>query len=217
MHIESITLAAGKGTRMKSRLPKVLHPVAAYPILGWIMDILDRHTDTLHVVVGHSREKVVAFLDKHYPEATISVQREQNGTGGALIAALENVNPESTHLLVTAGDTPLIHESTIENLINELKTEKADVAVLSTLMEDPGHYGRIKRFENGQVEKIVEYLDATEAEREICEINSGVYIISTETIKETLPSLSNDNAKGEYYLTDIIELAGKAGKKLLVS
>jgi len=216
MNIETFILAAGKGTRMKSdNLPKVMHNIAGYPMIGWIIELCKTVSSSQNLVVGHMKDSVIEFAKKSYKNISFSTQEFQNGTGGAVKTAFENCSSESTHILIIAGDTPLIKKETLDNLISSFKYNNADLALVSTTLNDPGHYGRIKRRDDGTVLKIVEYIDASDEERAICEINSGIYFISKQLLQSTLSKLDNNNKKGEYYLTDIIEIANNDGKKVI--
>ncbi len=203
MKISSLILAAGKGTRMRSEtLPKVMHPVSGYPVIGWILDAVAPFGGA-HLVVGHMREQVESFVRANYPGVRFSVQQEQDGTGGAVRCAFAEADPEATHFLILPGDTPLLKTGTLERLVAVYERERADLALITCILDDPARYGRIQR-SRGEVVGIVEYNDATEAERRITEINSGVYLASRELLAEALPRLTNVNAKKEYYLTDIV-------------
>lgn len=214
MKISALILAAGKGTRMRSEtLCKVMHPVAGYPIIGWILDAV-APLGAPHLVVGHMREQVEAFVRANYPGVRFSVQQEQDGTGGAVRCAFAEADPEATHFLILPGDTPLLKTGTLERLVAVYERERADLALITCILDDPARYGRIQR-SRGEVVGIVEYNDATEAERRITEINSGVYLASRELLAEALPRLTNVNAKKEYYLTDIVGYAVAQGRKVV--
>ncbi|HOW50818.1 MAG TPA: NTP transferase domain-containing protein [bacterium] len=214
MKIVSLILAAGKGTRMRSEvLPKVMHPVSGYPIIGWILDTATSFGG-VQLVVGHLREQVEDFVRAQYPRVRFSFQQEQDGTGGAVRYAFADADPEATHFLILPGDTPLLKKETIERLIASYERERADLALITCILDDPARYGRIQR-SRGNITGIVEYNDATETERRITEINSGVYLVSRELLAEALPRLTNSNAKREYYLTDIVAFAAARKAKVV--
>ena len=210
----TIVLAAGEGTRMKSDLPKVLHPIAGRSLLGHVIDATALlNPSELRVVVGAGREKVGDYLHSHYPHALQVVQEERNGTGHATGIALEGAAHLGT-VLILSGDTPLLTQSTLKDFFDLHNDLKADVSVLTSVVPDPFGYGRIVRDAQGSLEKIVEERDAQPYEREIEEINTGVYIFDIATLRDGLKGLDRGNSQGELYLTDVIALAKAAGKNV---
>jgi bifunctional UDP-N-acetylglucosamine pyrophosphorylase/glucosamine-1-phosphate N-acetyltransferase len=197
-----IILAAGQGTRMRSDLPKVLQPLAGKPLLGHVLDCSKAlAADDICVVYGHGAEAVrAAFADESLRWA---LQAEQLGTGHAMQQAMPET-PDDNRVLVLFGDVPLLQPATLAVLLAE--TPSADMAVLTVDMEDPTGYGRIIR-ESGSVSCIVEEKDAGVSERAVREINTGVMLCPSDKLKRWLDDLSNDNAQGEYYLTDVIAMA----------
>jgi bifunctional UDP-N-acetylglucosamine pyrophosphorylase/glucosamine-1-phosphate N-acetyltransferase len=214
MNIEAIILAAGKGTRMKSDLPKVMHNVAGKPMIAWIIEALKPVCNVLNVVTGHGREIVEVFIGKNFPDVKFSFQEVQNGTGGAVRAAIPNVSDDADSVLICAGDTPLIKTETFEKAEKFFAESGSDLLIVSTILDDAGSYGRILRSENGDVAGIVEFLDADESQREIKEINSGIYLVDKRFLTEAIYKLKNNNAKKEYYLTDIVKIAVDMHKKV---
>jgi bifunctional UDP-N-acetylglucosamine pyrophosphorylase/glucosamine-1-phosphate N-acetyltransferase len=203
METDIVILAAGKGKRMNSRLAKVLHTLAGKPLLGHVLDTaatLDNHRIT--VVVGHGADDVrAAFADR---DVRWVEQAEQLGTGDAVARALPHLRDDSV-VLVLYGDVPLIGHRTLEKMVGTASDET--LAVLTVELDDPAGYGRIVRDEAGQVREIVEEKDATDDERLIREINTGVLAATGERLREWLPRLDNNNAQGEYYLTDLVAMA----------
>ena len=214
MNIEAVILAAGKGTRMKSDLPKVMHNVAGKPMVAWIIEALKPVCGTLNVVTGHGREIVEEFISKNFPDVKFSFQEVQNGTGGAVKAAVPNLAEKTEAVLICAGDTPLIKTETFEEVIKFFGETASDLVIVSTVLDDAGSYGRIERTENGDVTGIVEFLDADEKQRGIKEINSGIYLVEKNFLVEAVSKLENNNAKNEYYLTDIVKIAIDMHKKV---
>ncbi|HNW82932.1 MAG TPA: NTP transferase domain-containing protein [bacterium] len=214
MKIEAVILAAGKGTRMMSNLPKVMHTVAGKPMIGWIIEALDPVCKTLNIVTGHGRDIVEDFISDNYSNTKFSFQSIQDGTGGAVRSAVPNLSGDTTHVIICAGDTPLLKTATFELLQEHFISAGSDLTVVSTILSDPGHYGRIIRNREGLVSKIVEYLDATEEQRKITEINSGIYMIEKNLLVEGIYKIKNSNVKKEYYLTDIIKIAISLNKKV---
>lgn len=206
----AVILAAGKGTRMKSALPKVLHPICGEPMLHYPLQAARQAGfERLRVVVGHQAESVrecCAAADIEWVEQT-----EQLGTGHALLCAADSLAGFSGTLLLLCGDVPLLRGETLQQLQEFHQREMATVTVLTAEMPDPRGYGRIVR--NGeQVLRIVEEKDASTKEREICEINTGTYLFDAEFVFTALKNLKTDNAQGEYYLTDVVAAAVAAGK-----
>ena len=214
MKIEAIILAAGKGTRMKSDLPKVMHNVAGKPMIAWIIEALTPVCDKLNVVTGHGRDLVEDYIGRNFHNIKFSFQEVQNGTGGAVRAAIPNVSDDVDSIFICAGDTPLIKTETFEKAEKFFLESGSDLLIVSTILNDAGSYGRIERTENGDVSGIVEYLDANESQRKIKEINSGIYLVEKHFLKEAVSQLKNNNAKQEYYLTDIVKFAVDMHKKV---
>ena len=204
--INVVVLAAGKGTRMRSKLPKVLHPLAGKALLHHVLDAA-RALDAaqLCIVVGHEAEQVRAASAAS--DVVFVEQMPQLGTGHALQLAAPHLD-DAHPTLVLYGDVPLTHVDTLQRL---LSAAQKGVALLTVNLQDPSGYGRIVRDEAGAVLKNVEHKDATEAERLIQEVNTGVLIAPTLLLKKWLSQLSNDNAQGEYYLTDVIGMAVNDG------
>ncbi len=204
--LEVIILAAGKGTRMRSTLPKVLHPIAARPMLAHVIDTARELGATrIHVVYGHGGELVREAIDAgdiHWVE-----QAEQLGTGHAVDQAMPGVSDDSL-ALVLYGDVPLIGAETLRPLINH---SGEGIALLSVRLDDPTGYGRIVRDAEGRVERIVEQKDASSDELAIDEGNTGILAAPAASLRRWLAALDNDNAQGEYYLTDVIALCRGEG------
>lgn len=204
MTIDVVVLAAGQGSRMKSQLPKVLHPIAGKPMLAHVLDSAKTVcADAMHVVIGHGSDKVKAAFSSA-ENITWPLQTEQKGTGHAVMMALPNLAKEGTTLILY-GDVPLTKPDTLKALI-ELSNDK-QLGLLTVDMADSTGYGRIVRNADQQVVSIVEHKDANAEQLLIKEVNTGILAVPTEKLHEWLPTLSNDNAQGEYYLTDIIAMA----------
>jgi bifunctional UDP-N-acetylglucosamine pyrophosphorylase/glucosamine-1-phosphate N-acetyltransferase len=201
-------MAAGKGTRMKSDLPKVLHPIAGEPLLGHVLlrvdDLAPKHT---YVIVGHGGEAVRKML----PEGVTAVeQREQLGTGHAVDQVTPHLDGFEGTVVILSGDVPLLSGPTLQKLVNAHREAGAVLSLLTAHMDEPGGLGRILRGLDGKLQGIVEFKDATPEQRAIREINVGTYVCSWPHLREALRVLTPNNAQGEYYLTDAIaHLAGK--------
>ena len=204
MTIDVVVLAAGQGSRMKSLLPKVLHPIAGKPMLAHVLDSAKAvNADAMHVVIGHGAEKVKTAFENE-KNLSWALQAEQKGTGHAVMMALDSLAAEGTTLILY-GDVPLTQPATLQALI-ELSTEQ-QLGLLTVNMADSTGYGRIVRDADNKVIAIVEHKDANAEQLLIKEVNTGILAVPTAKLHEWLPTLSNDNAQGEYYLTDIIAMA----------
>ncbi len=200
MKTEVVILAAGKGTRMRSALPKVMHRIAGKPMLGHVIDAARTlEVSELHVVVGHGADTVKAAFD----DVSWIDQSEQKGTGHAVAQALPALSDDS-RVLILYGDVPLIASDTLSKLV--ACCSESSMALLTTDLNDPSGYGRIIR-EHDKVVAIVEQKDASHEQLAIQEVNTGIMAVHAKHLKKWLPQLSSDNAQGEYYLTDIIEMA----------
>jgi bifunctional UDP-N-acetylglucosamine pyrophosphorylase/glucosamine-1-phosphate N-acetyltransferase len=207
-----IVLAAGGGTRMKSKTMKVLHRVGGRTMIGHVLNAVQAvEPQRVVAVVGHQREQVEAHIRDSVPDCLLAVQEEQRGTGDAVRAALEAVGHVDGTIIVATGDTPLLTGESLRVFAEEHEAAQRAVSVLSAIVDDAFGYGRVVRDDEGDVVAIVEEKDATPEQREIAEINSGIIAFDAEFLVDALPRLSNDNAKGEYYLTDTVQIARDAG------
>ncbi|MFC0675480.1 bifunctional UDP-N-acetylglucosamine diphosphorylase/glucosamine-1-phosphate N-acetyltransferase GlmU [Brachybacterium hainanense] len=208
-----IVLAAGAGTRMRSKLPKVLHEIGGRSLLMHaITAARGVEPAQLVAVVRHEREQVVAHLAEHAPEVLVADQDDIPGTGRAVQCGLEQVGAEAGTVLVTYGDVPLLDAPTLQSLVAQHEAAGSAVTVLTALLEDASGYGRIVRSEDGgEVLGIVEHKDASAAQREIREVNSGIYAFDVAVLRSALSRITTDNAQGEMYLTDVLALAREDG------
>ena len=215
----AIVLAAGEGTRMRSSLVKVLHPIAGRPVLGHVLHSV-AHTEpqAVVVVVGHQRERVTEYVTTHQTGALVAVQHEQRGTGHAVRVCLEQLSDQGHDptllvgpVLVLAGDAPLVQGGTLSALLDHHAANGSGVTVLSAHLSDPTGYGRILRDSSGAVTAIVEHRDATDEQRLITEVNSGTYVFDAELLRAALPRITADNTQGEEYLTDVLGIAWADG------
>ena len=205
----AIILAAGKGTRMKSKLYKVLHQVAGKAMVDHVLIQLEaNHMDNIVTIVGFGAENVEEALGERTKYA---VQKQQLGTGHAVMQADDLLSDLDGQTLVISGDTPLFQAETLQKLVEYHTAKQASATVLTSIAPDPTGYGRLVRNEIGIVEKIVEQKDANPEEQAINEINTGVYCFDNQTLFNALKLLSNDNAQGEYYLTDVVGILKKRG------
>jgi len=212
-NLKVIILAAGRGTRMKSDLPKVLHPVCGVPMIQHVVKAarsVSRHKPL--VVIGYQAELVSEELGT---TVDYVLQEKQLGTGHALMMAGPHLGGFPGDLLVLYGDTPLITEKTLIGMVAEHHKAQAGVTVLSVEVDEPTGYGRIVRDKNGDLQGIVEEKDASPTEKKIKEVNTGIYLFDCQELNKSLNQLKPDNAQGEYYLTDVISLLVTEGKKAL--
>ncbi|NNF64915.1 MAG: NTP transferase domain-containing protein, partial [Acidimicrobiia bacterium] len=211
--MKAVVLAAGKGTRMKSELPKVLHEVAGRSMVNWVLAALKgAGVDETTVVIGHGADAVVTQLP---PGATTAIQAEQLGTAHATKIGLAEMTLSADDVvIVLPGDMPLIRSETLAALLSVHTTSGAVATLLSSIVDDPTGYGRILRDDGGAVTGVVEHKDASGAQRAIQEVATGVYAFSAGVLRMRLEQVTNDNAQGEYYLPDVIGLLAAAGQPM---
>ena len=213
MSVSVVVLAAGKGTRMKSNLPKVLHKVLGKSILAHSLDTLS-FIENQYVVVGHESDMVIDSLP---PSTKHILQQDQLGTGHAVSTVVSGeifIENKSEFTLVVPGDVPAIDATDIQNLISEVKTKSSSVGFLTSVVENPHGYGRVVR--NNEDIRIVEEKDCNEDERKINEINSGIYCFNTDFLIDNIDSLDTKNAQGEFYLTDLIGIANNQKQDIVI-
>ncbi|MEH7376051.1 MULTISPECIES: bifunctional UDP-N-acetylglucosamine diphosphorylase/glucosamine-1-phosphate N-acetyltransferase GlmU [Bacillaceae] len=206
----AVILAAGQGTRMKSKLYKVLHPVCGKPMVQHVVDqVMKLNIQEVVTIIGHGAEMVQAQLGD---SSRYALQDQQLGTAHAVSQAQSLLEGKAGVTIVVCGDTPLIKAETMESLFKHHEELAAKATILTARIEDPTGYGRIIRNKKGLVEKIVEHKDASEEERKINEINTGTYCFDNLALFEALKNVSNENVQGEYYLPDVIEILKKQGE-----
>jgi bifunctional UDP-N-acetylglucosamine pyrophosphorylase/glucosamine-1-phosphate N-acetyltransferase len=207
-----VVLAAGGGTRMKSKTMKVLHHIGGRSMIGHVLTAV-RSVEPHRVVavVGHQRDLVGAHVQELVPDVVLAVQEVLDGTGGAVRVAMAASGTTRGTVVVATGDTPLLEGESLKRFVAEHRAAEQVVSILSGVVANPYGYGRILRNEEGDVEAIVEEKDATREQREIAEISSGILAFDAEFLVGALPRLTNDNAKGEYYLTDTVQIAREDG------
>ena len=214
MEIKSVILAAGKGTRMKSDIPKVLHKIFEKPLLGYVLGSVKDITTENFVIVGHHAEEVQEYVEKNYQNAKTVLQTPQLGTGHAVSMVCPYLEDYSGQILILCGDTPLITSETLKKFVEYHNSNNSDLTVMSTIFENPANYGRIIREQDGSLKCIVEEKDATLEEKAVKEVNAGIYILNWSKVKPAFSQLTSNNAQGEYYLTDIISWGKNNGLKV---
>ncbi len=206
----TIILAAGKGTRMKSDLAKVLHPIGGVPMLAYVIAAARAAgSGKIVAVIGHQAQRVRELF--HDDDLVFVEQKELLGTGHAVLQAKSAFGAAREDVIILCGDVPLIRPETLKSLYNKKMQDGAAVVVLTTILDDPTGYGRVVKAVDGRIIKIVEEKDANAEEKLIREINSGIYCVESEFLFSAVGRLKNNNVQKEYYLTDIIEIAYKDG------
>jgi len=213
MELAAVILAAGKGTRMKSDLPKVLHKICGRPMIHYVLEsVKGAGIGRIIVIVGHQGELVAQNLPA---EIKTVLQEPQLGTAHALSQAKEELSGFRGDILVMSADTPLVDKNLLRDFLDAHRRSGAMITVLTAVLQDPAGYGRVVRDNAGKVVKIVEQKDATAGEQDIKEINGGIYCFSSAGLFDSLSAIGTDNAQKEYYLPDLIELYGKNKKSVV--
>ncbi|MFQ5431417.1 MAG: sugar phosphate nucleotidyltransferase [Nitrospinota bacterium] len=209
-----VILAAGMGKRMKSDMPKVLHKLSGRPLVRWVVEAAkELKPARIIVITGHGGQKVMESLKNEV--VAFAEQKEQLGTAHAVLQASKQLDGFDGGVMVLSGDVPMIKPRTLERLANSPLDKECVAAFLTTDLENPSGYGRVTRGKNGDVTAIIEERDATPDQKEIHEINGGVYFFDKKFLFETLPQVAANNAQKEYYLTDIVKIALNNGQKVL--
>ena len=209
MNIHTIILAAGKGIRMNTNLPKVMQPLGGKTIISHVINIAQKVSDDITLVTGYKKEVLKQFIDTFYPEVITVDQDKQLGTGHAVKQASHLIEPNQK-ILILYGDVPLISELTIQALISET----CDCSLLSMTPDDPTPYGKIIKDASGHVIKITEQKDASDEERKISEVFTGIMTVNGQMLAGALEEINNNNAASEYYLTDLVEILSLKGVKI---
>jgi UDP-N-acetylglucosamine pyrophosphorylase len=202
-----VIMAAGKGTRMKDPSKvKVMYEILGKPMIHYVADLAyNLRAGRVIVIVGYQRESVIQYLAQTHPRIEIAVQSEQLGTGHAIMQAETALKAYDGNVIVLSGDVPLLTSQSMQQLIDQQRDTHAVATILTAVMDDPAGYGRIIRNDDESVKKIVEHKDATEDERLVKEINSGIYVFDKKKLFEALQHITPHNVQKEYYLTDVFE------------
>jgi bifunctional UDP-N-acetylglucosamine pyrophosphorylase/glucosamine-1-phosphate N-acetyltransferase len=203
--IAAVILAAGKGTRMNSDLPKVMHEMGGKPMVEYVIQTAGRlKAKRIILVVGHKREQTKELIDRYKVE--FAIQEEQLGTGHAVLQTQKLLSGFDGDVLILYGDVPLLTAETLNKLLEEHRKRKAAATVLTAVLDDPSHYGRIIRDKRGMVQEIVEVKDASADQIKVKEINTGIICFDRVALFSALKHIKNDNKQREYYLTDAIKI-----------
>jgi bifunctional UDP-N-acetylglucosamine pyrophosphorylase/glucosamine-1-phosphate N-acetyltransferase len=218
--LEAIILAAGKGTRMESDLPKVCHPVGGRPMVCAVVDAcFEAGCSRVVVVVGYKQELVRQALESYGDRVEYAIQHEQLGTGHAVVSAIDAYPHETqsnTDVFVLCGDGPLIRTSTLQTMLDRHQSSGADATLATSIIDDPDGYGRIVRSDDGGFERIIEQKNANEDELAIREVNPSYYCMNAAAMFQALKQVNRNELTGEYYVTDVFELMLKDGKRVEV-
>lgn len=208
----AIILAAGKGTRMKSDKPKVIFELAGKPMINRVVETANKiNSDLIAIVVGYKKEQVIDVVPKN-DNIKFVEQIQQNGTGHAVMVTEDIFKNFDGNVFILCGDVPLLRFKTLEKIQKHHRKHDASCTVLTAFMDDALKYGRIVRNPDGNVQRIVEFKDATEKEKEIKEINTGIYCFDAKDLFTALQSIDNNNNQNEYYLTDTLEILNNENK-----
>lgn len=201
-------MAAGKGTRMKDpSRAKVMFEILGHPMIHYVVDLAyEMRMDRIITIVGWQKELVTEFLRGEHPGVEVAVQQEQKGTGHAVMQTESLLRDFDGDVVVLSGDVPLLQASSMNALIDHHHKTRAIASILTAEFSDPTGYGRIVRNDDGSVERIVEHKDASDAEKKICEINSGIYVFDRAPLFEALSKITPANVQNEYYLTDVFRI-----------
>ncbi len=209
MNLHTIILAAGKGTRMHTNLPKVMQPLAGRPMIDHVITTAGTLTNKISTIIGYKKDVLNEHLSENFKNVETFVQPELNGTAGAVKAAQKNIiNDED--VLILYGDVPLISHESLKNALND----NHDAVILTMIPKDPFGYGRVLKNDSGLATEIIEEKDASPEQKKINEVFTGIMIIKGEMLLSSLDEVNNNNAAGEYYLTDVIKIASKKGVKI---
>jgi len=213
-NFSTLIMAAGKGTRMKSDLAKVLHKINGRPMVHYVIDIAQKiNSQKIVLIVGHQKDRVMSECKQY--NVDFAIQDQQLGTGHAVMMSEHFFDNYDGNLLILSGDVPLLTAGTLEKLIDTHQKSHAIASLLTAHLDNPTGYGRVIRSKEGIVKSIVEEKDATVEQKHINEINVGIYIFNSKLLFESLKLIKNDNAQGEYYLPDVVKLYVEKREKVV--
>jgi len=209
-------LAAGKGTRLKSERPKVLHLIKNKPSLFHVIDLAQEVSNDIIAIVGYKHEEVQSEVKSAYKKVKFALQVPQNGTADAVQKGIPSLSNDSDAVIVLSGDAPALTIKSLNLLIEEFKKNKQNASFIAAKIDDPARYGRVVLNDSGKVEKIVEFIDANEEEKKVKLINSGVYVFNIDFLKDAILKVKKNDNSGEFFLPDLIEIASKENKSGVV-
>jgi len=210
-----VVLAAGKGKRMKSEIPKVLHNILGKPLLHYVLSTVNElNPKNIFVVAGYKKEAVIDYINNNFSNVEVIIQEKQLGTANAVYTAKDKKDSFGKYTLVLSADTPLVSPGILKKLVEIKESSDSGASIITSIVPEPEGYGRIIKDRQGNILKIMEEADASQDERKINEINSSIYCFDTETLFENIGKINTFNAQKEYYLTDIIEMLIKEGEKV---
>ena len=209
MNLHTIILAAGKGTRMHTNLPKVMQPLAGRPMIDHVITTAGTLTNKISTIIGYKKDVLNEHLSANFKNVETFVQSELNGTAGAVKAAQKNIMDDE-NVLILYGDVPLISHKSLKDALND----NHDAVILTMIPKDPFGYGRVLKNDSGLATEIIEEKDANAEQKKINEVFTGIMLIKGEMLLSSLGEVNNNNAAGEYYLTDVIKIANKKGAKI---
>lgn len=211
-----VILAAGKGKRMNSDIPKVLHQILGQPILYYMLSLVSKlNPKNIFTVVGYGKELVSEYIKNNFPHTKTVTQENQLGTAHAVCMIKRRKGEDfGKNILILPGDSPLVNIETLRKLVENKINSGSAACVITSIVPDPEGYGRIIKYRNENIIKIVEETDVSPEERKICEVNSSIYCFDTKSLFENIENINTKNIQKEYYLTDIIEMLIKNGKKV---
>ena len=210
-----VILAAGKGKRMKSEIPKVLHQISGKPILYYMLSLASKlNPKNIFAVIGHKKELVSDYIKSNFPDVKTIVQEDQRGTAHAVLMLKKQKGDFGKNILILPGDSPLIKIETLKKLIKNKVDSSSAACIITSLIPDPEGYGRIIKDKKGNIVRIVEEADASLEEKKISEVNSSIYCINGESLFRNIKKINTKNTQREYYLTDIIEVLIKNDEKV---
>ncbi|MBN2695519.1 NTP transferase domain-containing protein [bacterium] len=213
-NLSVVIMAAGKGTRLNSELPKVLHEINGKASLFHVIDLAKNFSNEIIAIVGYKKEEVISSVSKHYPTVLFAIQEPQLGTAHAVQCASPKVSNE--YMLILSGDVPALSIDTVQKLVNETVLNGFEVGFIAAKVKEPAEYGRVILDEKKQAIKVIEAINCSENERKIDLINSGVYIIKKDFFDKSSKEIKKDGIKGEFYLPDVISLGYQQSKSTLI-
>ncbi len=209
-----VIMAAGKGTRLNSELPKVLHEINGKPSLFHVIDLAKTFSDEVITIVGYKKDDLISSVSKNYSDVIFAIQEPQLGTAHAIQCAFPKVTKR--YMLILSGDVPALSQKTVQKLVKNSISNNFDVGFIAAKVKEPAEYGRVILDENGKAIKVIEAVHCSENEKKIDLINSGVYVVKTDFFEQSSKKIKKDTIKGEFYLPDIVSFAYNQGESVVI-